>query len=192
MIAGQVDTALEVNSLFKQRGAGILIRDAQESDAGDIARFHVEFCNHASLHGSTAALSPAEILSQLIRSHARGLPFLVAEVEETGRMLGFGYIVQFQEQPIFAWSCEPIIRLAPDHRMADAGLSLLEALIEEARANGFHQMVTAIVEKPSSTRIIHDQLGFYEAGRFERAGCLHGDWFDLIYLQKSLTTSISM
>src|SRR5690606_25296010 len=75
---------------------------------------------------------------------------------------------------------EHSIYLREEAQGRGAGKLLMKALIEDARARGFHLMVAVIDAKNESSIRFHERFGFQLAGHLPQAGFKHGRWLDQI------------
>ncbi|MFV0369005.1 MAG: GNAT family N-acetyltransferase [Hyphomicrobiaceae bacterium] len=123
-------------------------------------------------------------------SQAAGTPYLVAEVG--GKVVGYAGSRPFGEKAGFAWTLENAIYLDSSHQRHGIGLALLEALVDEAAAKGFRQMVALITaleaetnNEPASVHL-HRRAGFVVTGRLASVGFKFDQWYDLIYMQRAL------
>ena len=62
----------------------------------------------------------------------------------------------------------------------------MHALIDRARADGFHVMVAAIDAANEGSIRIHERLGFTRVGLLPQVGTKFGSWLDLAFLQLTL------
>ncbi|RJL24219.1 GNAT family N-acetyltransferase [Bailinhaonella thermotolerans] len=116
---------------------------------------------------------------------ARGLPFLVAEVD--GEVAGYAYAAQYRPKPAYRHTVEDTIYLAPERTGRGLGKALLTALIEDATRAGARQMIAVVADTgdPAST-LLHLRHGFTEVGRLKAVGRKHGRWVDTVLLQREL------
>jgi len=63
---------------------------------------------------------------------------------------------------------------------------LLAALIERCEAIGFRQMIAGIAGGQPASVALHARFGFVEVARMPSVGRKHGQWLDLIYMQRAL------
>ena len=64
---------------------------------------------------------------------------------------------------------------------------LLSALIAEAEARGFRQMIAVIGDSTQTASIeLHRALGFAPVGTLANIGFKHGRWLDSVLMQRTL------
>ena len=91
-----------------------------------------------------------------------------------------------RDRPAYAHTCENSIYVHPDRLGRGIGKRLLAALIEEAAAGGFRQMIAVIGGAEPASAALHRACGFREAGRMKDVGYKFGRWLDTLYMQRSL------
>jgi phosphinothricin acetyltransferase len=160
------------------------IADASPNDADDIAAIYA----HHVLHG-TASFETEPPTAEFWRGKiadlaARGWPFLVAKVD--GQPAGYAYATQFRDRAAYRFTCENSIYV--DHRRLGEGIgrSLLEALVEEAKAAGFREMIAVVGGGEPASVALHKACGVAEAGRMRNVGFKFGRRLDTVYMQLSL------
>lgn len=127
---------------------------------------------------------------------ARGLPFLVAEVDGTTRpdgtsdpvVAGYAYASAWRPKPAYRHTAEDTIYLDPAFAGRGIGTALLAALLEACTTAGVRQVVSVVADVPEAAGSLplHRRFGFVEAGRLTAVGYKHGRWVDTILLQRSL------
>jgi L-amino acid N-acyltransferase YncA len=64
---------------------------------------------------------------------------------------------------------------------------LLDALIGEAEARGFRQMIAIIGDSGHDRSIrLHEGAGFAMVGTLRNVGFKHGRWLDVVFMQRIL------
>lgn len=160
------------------------ITRATPADAEAIAAIYA----HHVLHGTaTFELVPPgadEIAERIGKVLGAGWPWLVAR-DAGGAIVGYAYAGQLAERAAYRYACETSIYLHHERVGQGIGRPLLAALIEACEAAGFRQAVAKIAGQPASIAL-HAKAGFVEVGRLKGVGRKHGEWLDLIYMQRSL------
>lgn len=117
------------------------------------------------------------------RSGARFV--LVAETED-GEVCGFASISQFRDRAAYATTVEDSVYIAPESHGIGVGKALLSALIETARAHGFHSMIARIESEQKASIALHHACGFKVVGHENEVGRKFGRWLDVIVMQRRL------
>ncbi len=162
----------------------VSIRPATASDAAEIAALYA----HHVLHGTaTFELDPpdaAEICARLGKVRASGLPWLIARQGKA--LLGYAYAALYHPRPAYRYTCEDSIYIAPDRRGERIGAALLAQLLADCEAAGFRQMIALIAATEPASLAIHARFGFRHAGQIEAVGRKHGQWIDVVHMQRAL------
>jgi phosphinothricin acetyltransferase len=66
------------------------------------------------------------------------------------------------------------------------GQVLLGAVIEEARAFGFKQMIAVITAEGEASVALHKKLGFDVIGLHPKLGLKFDRWLDIVHMQRAL------
>jgi len=165
----------------------ISIRPATPHDVPAITRIYA----HAVMHGTASFEIDPPDEAEMARRHEAlvggGFPFLVAESDGETEPLGYAYAGPYRARPAYRFTVEDSIYLAPQAQRRGIGRALLEALIAEATARGFRQMIAVIGDSAQTPSIaLHEALGFRLVGTFEAVGFKFGRWLDGVLMQKAL------
>lgn len=161
----------------------ITIRDATPADLPAITAIY----EHAVRHGTaTYELEPpslAEITARYEALRGEGYPYIVAE--EAGRLLGYAYAGAFRARPAYRFIVEDSIYLDPAAQGRGVGRLLLDALVAQAAALGFRQIVAVIGDghAQSASVKVHERAGFRHSGKLVGSGFKHGRWLDTVFMQ---------
>lgn len=144
---------------------------------------------HAVEHGTgTFELEPpsaAEMARRRDDVLARGLPWLVAEVD--GEVRGYAYANVFRPRPAYRYCLEDSIYLHPAAQRQGLGRLLLAELVARCEAAGATQMLAVIGDAGNAGSIgLHRACGFSDAGAFKAAGWKFGRWLDVVLMQRRL------
>lgn len=166
--------------------SSITIRAAIAADLDRITEIYADAVTHGTASYELEPPSRAEIGTRFDSLTAGGFPYLVAEKD--GTVLGYAYAGAFRPRPAYRFIVEDSVYVAPDAKGQGVGLKLMQALIEAARAAGFHQIVAVIGDghADSASVRLHEKLGFRHSGRLEGSGYKHERWLDTVFMQLSL------
>jgi phosphinothricin acetyltransferase len=156
------------------------IRRARVDDAEAILRIY-----NAEVTGSTVTfdLVPRTAEEQVtwLVQRSGAYAALVAEVD--GQVLGFASLSPYRDRPAYITTVEDSVYVDRDVRGGGVGRALLEALVETARAHGFHTVIARIVAGHEASIALHRGAGFEEVGTEREVGRKLGRWLDVVVMQ---------
>lgn len=117
-----------------------------------------------------------------------GHPVLVAELE--GTVVGYTTWSLFRFSPRlpgYRHSAELTIHVDRAHHGRGIGRSLMEALVEAARASDVHVLIAGIDATNVASIDFHRRLGFVETARMPDVGTKFGRWLTLVFMQRTVT-----
>ncbi len=164
------------------------ISDVRPATAADIPAITAIY-RPAVLHGTASfeitAPDEAEMGRRMQAILDADFPYLVAEL--TGKVAGYGYLGAYRPRPAYAWSVENSIYVDPKMQRRGIGRALLSALIDQATARGFRQMIAVIGDSGQRSSIgLHRALGFTFCGTVHSVGFKGGRWLDQVLMQRAL------
>ncbi len=162
--------------------------EIRAAEVGDIAAITAIY-RHAVLHDTgTFEIDPPdadEMAARYGRVVAGGYPYLVAT--EGPRVLGFAYAFAYRERPAYRFTVEDSVYVGADARGQGVGKALMSALIGQAVAAGFRQMIAVIGDSDNIGSIrLHEAVGFRPAGQLAASGWKSGRWLDVVLMQRAL------
>jgi phosphinothricin acetyltransferase len=112
-------------------------------------------------------------------------PYLVAEHD--GAIVGYAYAGLYRARPAYRSTVENSVYVREGEHGRGIGRALLAALIEEAGARDFRQMIAVIGDSANTPSIrLHAALGFEPVGTLRSVGWKHGRWLDTVLMQRAL------
>jgi phosphinothricin acetyltransferase len=109
-------------------------------------------------------------------------------VDAQGGLVAFGSYGTFRAWPAYKYSVEHSVYVRKDARGNGYGQIILEALVEEARRQGYHNLIAGIATENAVSISLHQKLGFEPCGTIRQAGFKFGRWIDLSFYQRLLDT----
>ncbi len=163
----------------------MMIRPAEATDVAAIAAIYRHHVLHGSASFETEPPSIEEMEQRRAALEAGGYPYLVAEDGDV--ILGYAYAGPYRPRAAYRNTVENSIYLRPDAAGRGLGGTLLAALIAEAEARGFRQMVAVVGDSANVASVrLHERHGFRLAGVLRSVGHKHGRWLDSVLLQRAL------
>lgn len=174
--------------------AAFTIQPATLADAAAIAAI---YGHHVRTGTASFEIDPPgvdEMARRIGKTLAAGHPWLVARAADDGtagstddgNVLGYAYAGPFHARPAYRDTCENSIYVRHDRLGQGLGRALLAALLDASAAAGFRQMVALIAGTEPASVALHAAFGFTEIGRLTSVGRKHGQWLDVVYMQRPL------
>lgn len=113
-----------------------------------------------------------------------GYPVVVAELD--GAVVGWGSLSKFHARAGYLPSVEASVYIAHESHRRGLGRTILEHLIERARAGGFHTVIGGASADQAASIALQESLGFARVAHFKEVGQKFGKRLDVIYLQLML------
>ncbi|WP_321832493.1 N-acetyltransferase family protein [Thalassovita sp.] len=162
----------------------MIIRTATAADAQGLA----EIYNHA-VENTVAILNETLVDAEnraawVAQRQSDGFPVLVAE--ENGQVIGYASYGPWRPFHGFRETVEHSVYVRDGQRGKGLGRQLMQALIDQAKADGLHMMVAAVTAGNDASIRLHEALGFEVTARMPQVGQKFGEWLELIFLQLRL------
>jgi L-amino acid N-acyltransferase YncA len=168
--------------------ANLIIRPSSEGDTASIAAIYAHYVRNEIVTFESEPPDAAELNRRRAEVQARGLPWLVAEIEH-GVIAGYAYASQYRSREAYRFTVEDSIYLDPAHIGKGIGSALLAQLIAACEAAGARQMVAVIGGSAESASVrLHAKFGFRHVGVLEAVGFKFGRWLDTVLMQRALGT----
>ena len=162
-----------------------IITPATLADAAGIAAIYAHHVLHGTASWEITPPTADEMAARMARVLGEGWPWLVAR-GPAGDLLGYAYAAQYNTCAGYRYACEDSIYLRHDALGQGIGTALLAALIDACEAWGFRQMIAGIAGSEPASMALHARAGFAEVARLRSVGRKHGQWLDVIYMQRAL------
>jgi L-amino acid N-acyltransferase YncA len=161
------------------------IRAALPADLPEIQAIYARHVLHGTATFEDVPPSVEEMETRFRNVAEHGWAWLVAA--DASGVLGYAYYTPFGAVGAYRHSAENRIYVREDVRGQGVGKALVGALIEQASAHGFRQMIAVIGDADNVGSIgVHASLGFARVGLLRSSGFKFGRWLDLVYMQRAL------
>jgi L-amino acid N-acyltransferase YncA len=163
----------------------ILIRPSLDDDVDAIARIYAHYVQHTTATFEIDPPPPEEMAQRRRDVLAKGLPWLVLEVE--GQVQGYAYANWFKPRAAYRYCVENSIYLAPEATGRRLGRPLLVELLGRCERAGLRRVIAVIGDTANTASIgLHRALGFTHAGTVHACGWKFGRWIDIVLMERSL------
>jgi L-amino acid N-acyltransferase YncA len=161
----------------------IAIRSATEAAAAAICVSYNQGIEDRIATLETELRTPAE-RRQWLSARGPRHPVFVAETEEM--VVGWSSLNVYNPRPAYQYVADFSIYIERGWRGKGVGRRLLEHLVEQARALGYHKMMLSAFPFNASGVALYERMGFTRAGVFHEMGQLDGRWVDTLIMEKLL------
>jgi L-amino acid N-acyltransferase YncA len=166
--------------------ANLIIRSSRDVDISSIAAIYAHYVRNEIVTFESESPDVTEMNRRRTEVQARGLPWLVAEIEHEV-VAGYAYASLYRTREAYRFTVEDSIYLDPAHLGKGIGSALLAQLIGTCEAAGARQMVAVIGGSADSVSVrLHAKFGFRHVGVLEAVGFKFGRWIDTILMQRAL------
>jgi phosphinothricin acetyltransferase len=163
---------------------GIQVRLARSDDNEAIRAIYNLEVTTSTVTFDIMPRSVAEQQAWLV-ARSGALACLVAE-DDVGRVVGFASLSHYRDRPAYATTVEDSVYVDRGAQGQGVGRVLLEAVVDTARAHGFHTVVARIVDGHEASIALHEACGFRTVGVEQEIGRKFGRWLDVALMQRML------
>jgi L-amino acid N-acyltransferase len=158
----------------------VIIRRATPADTAAIVSIWNHYIRTTTVTFAHDERSPTEVVGLL----AGPDPAFVAEA--AGHVLGFARYFPFRGGTGYSRTAEHTILLDPDQAGRGAGRALMQAMLADARAQGWHTIYAGVSAENDAGVAFHARMGFATVARLPEAGWKFDRWIDLVLMMKRL------
>ena len=169
--------------------ARALIRSSTEADLPAITAIYAHHVRSSACTFELAPPTEAEMATRRDDVLAKGLPYLVLEVDDGAgpRVAGYAYANWFKPRPAYRFSAENSIYLAHDLTGHRLGSALLAELCAQCERAGLRKLIAVIGELSNTASIrAHERNGFTHVGVIPGAGWKFDAWREIVLMEKTL------
>jgi phosphinothricin acetyltransferase len=161
------------------------IRASAPTDVRAIAAIYAHHVRNGLASFEIVPPDDAEVARRRDSILARGLPYLVAELDR--KIVGYAYAAPYRERPAYRYTLEDSVYVEPSAARHGAGRALLDSLIAVCAALGYRQMIAVIGDSANAASIgLHEACGFARTGLLPSVGFKLGRWVDSVLMQRAL------
>ena len=150
-----------------------IIRPSREIDVPSISAIYAHHVLHGTGTFEVTPPTPDDMAQRRAEVLARGLPYLVAEVD--GAVIGFAYCNWFKPRPAYRFSAEDSVYLDTQTHRRGIGRALLAELTAAAERAGVRKLIAVIGDSRNTGSIaLHRSVGFEDVGTLTACGWKSG------------------
>ena len=157
----------------------VLIRPMEAGDAGPVLTIYQAGLDTGQASFEVTAPVWDEFDAGKLRDHRH-----VAVDAGTGEVLGWAAVIAVSERCVYAGVVEHSLYVHPARKRRGIGAALLAALIESTEAAGIWTIQSGVFPENTASLRLHEQAGFRVVGTRERIGRQHGEWRDVVLIER--------
>ena len=157
-------------------------------DAEELLRIYAPYVKETAISFEYEVPSVEEFADR-IRHISSRYPYIKAV--EDGKILGYAYAGPFKARAAYDWSVETTIYLARNAQKRGIGRMLYQALENELRRMGIHNLYACIAYPQTEDEYLtknsaqfHAHLGYSTVGTFHSCGYKFDRWYDMVWMEK--------
>jgi L-amino acid N-acyltransferase YncA/DNA-binding transcriptional ArsR family regulator len=158
---------------------GITIRPMRPADADQVLAIYQAGLDSGQASFETAAPSWPEFDAGKLPGHRH-----VAADTASGEVLGWAAVTAVSGRCVYAGVVEHSVYVSPAARRRGVGAALLRELVRSTEAAGIWTIQSGIFPENTASLRLHEQAGFRVVGRRQRIGRHHGQWRDVLLLER--------
>jgi 2-haloacid dehalogenase len=102
------------------------------------------------------------------------------------RVAGYATSGRLRSRPAYDRSIEVTVYLHPEEVGRGIGSLLYQQLFAELRGQDLHRAYAAIAQPNPASVALHRRFGFDEVGTLHEVGRKHGQWWDVLWMERAL------
>jgi phosphinothricin acetyltransferase len=109
-------------------------------------------------------------------------------VDKDDRVVGWVAVSAVSGRAVYAGVVEHSVYTHPDAQRRGVGLALLRTLIDSTEQAGIWTVQSGVFPENTASLRLHERAGFRIVGVRERVGCHHGQWRDVVFIERRSPT----
>ena len=162
----------------------MIIRRAERNDVPTMREIFNEVLRNSNSIYREEEVSLEERYSWFDEKISHGFPIFGAYDGE--KLIAYAGYGSWRAAQGYRKTVELTIYVDSAYRGSGVGSKLMQTVIDQAKNDGLHVMIGAIDSKNIDSINFHKKFGFVETARMPEVALKHGQWLDLIFMQKQL------
>jgi phosphinothricin acetyltransferase len=162
------------------------IQYIRESDFADLVAIYNYYIEHTPI---TFDLDLYTVESRMpwFEQFREGSRHICLVASEQGRAVGYASSASFRSKAAYQTSVESSVYLYPDATGKNLGAALYQALFDYLATQPVHRVYAGITLPNDASLALHRRYGFEDCGLFQEVGYKFDQYWDVLWLQKSLS-----
>ena len=161
----------------------VAIRLAVLTDAMAILKIYAPFIANTSVSFETEVPTAVQF-TEHVKSIIGKYPYLVYEAD--GKVVGYAYASRHRERAAYRFSADVSVYVDPGYHRRGIGKALYIKLFDLLKEKGIYTAYAGITLPNEASISLHKSFGFSEVGIYHNVGYKHGQWHNVIWLEKPL------
>lgn len=157
----------------------VLVRPMEAGDAGPVLAIYQAGLDTGQASFEVTAPAWEDFDAGKLAAHRH-----VAVDAGTGEVLGWAAVIAVSDRCVYAGVVEHSVYVHPGHKRRGIGAALLAALVESTEAAGIWTIQSGVFPENTASLRLHRQAGFRVVGTRERIGRHHGEWRDVVLIER--------
>jgi L-amino acid N-acyltransferase YncA len=158
---------------------GLTVRAMRAADADQVLAIYQAGLDTGQASFETVAPSWQAFDAARLPAHRH----VVADASN-GEVLGWAAASAISSRPVYSGVIEHSVYVDSGRHGRGIGTALLDALIASTEAAGIWTIQSGIFPENTASLRLHERAGFRAVGLRERIGCHHGQWRDVVLLER--------
>ena len=162
----------------------MIIRKAQRSEVPEMREIFNEVLRNSNSIYREEEVTLEERYAWFDEKIEHGFPIFGAY--EGDKLIGYAGYGSWRAAQGYRKTVELTIYVDSSVRGKGTGKALMQTIINQATADGYHVMIGAIDSANQSSIDFHKKFGFVETARMPEVALKNGQWLDLVFMQLKL------
>ena len=162
----------------------MIIRKAQRSDVPEMRKIFNEVLRNSNSIYREEEVTLEERYAWFDEKIEHGFPIFGAY--EGDKLIGYAGYGSWRAAQGYRKTVELTIYVDSSVRGKGTGKALMQTIINQATADGYHVMIGAIDSANQLSIDFHKKFGFVETARMPEVALKNGQWLDLVFMQLTI------
>ncbi len=116
---------------------------------------------------------------------------VIVVLNNINEICGYASLNKFNFKSAYTGVADISIYIKRSSRGQGVGKILLDGLYEAAKKEGFYKLVLNVISKNKAAIKFYEKMGYSYVGVYKNQGMLHGEWVDMMIMEKFLAEGLS-